>query len=291
MTTILEVQNICKQYNRKKILENVSFSIASNQIIALVGKNGSGKSTLLKMISSFMKPDSGSIVKHKTSLKVGYVPETTPSHILFTPPQEYLYHMGCIRGMAKKQLLQKIEELLEMFQLKEEKNTRIIHFSKGMKQKVMIMQAMLEETDLLIMDEPLSGLDAKAQNDFEQILARVRSKGLSILLTCHETKLLENLVDSVLLIQENTVIQIKEFDSSPTHRLIFEIASLSLLDELIPSMDIQQKQLLVNGHYEIVTIVPAKDSDQILLKLLQQNASIKYLATVHHKKEQFSSHF
>ena len=58
------------------------------------------KSTLLKMIASFMKPDSGSIVKHKTSLKVGYVPETTPSHILFTP-QEYLYHMGCIRGMAK----------------------------------------------------------------------------------------------------------------------------------------------------------------------------------------------
>ena len=146
------------------------------------------------------------------------------------------------------------------------------------------MQAMLEETDLLIMDEPLSGLDAKAQNDFEQILTRVRSKGLSILLTCHETKLLENLVDSVLLIQENAIIQIKEFDSSPTHRLIFEIASLSLLDELIPSMDIQQKQHLMNGHYEIVTIVPAKDSDQILLKLLQQNASIKYLATVHHKK-------
>lgn len=290
MTTILEVQNICKQYNGKKILENVSFSIASNQIIALVGKNGSGKSTLLKIIAAFIKPDSGSIVKHKTSLKVGYVPETTPSHILFTP-QEYLYHMGCIRGMAKKQLLQKIEELLEMFQLKEEKNTRIVHFSKGMKQKVMIMQAMLEETDLLIMDEPLSGLDAKAQNDFEQILARVRSKGLSILLTCHETKLLEKLVDSVLLIQENAIIQIKEFDRNPTHRLIFEIASLSLLDEIIPSMEIQQKQLLVNGHYEIVTIVPAKDSDEILLKLLQHNASIKYVATVHHKKEQFSSHF
>jgi len=290
MATILEVQNVSKQFNGKAVLDNASFSIAANEIIALVGKNGSGKSTLLKIIAAFIKPDSGKIVAHKTSLKVGYVPEVTPSHILFTP-QEYLYHMGRIRGMSKKRLLQKIEELLEMFQLKESQNTRIVHFSKGMRQKVMIMQAMLEETDLLIMDEPLSGLDAKAQNDFEQILATVRDKGLSIILTCHETKLLESLVDSVLLIQENQIIQAKDLNSQPVHRLIFDIASLALLDEIVPLMEIQQKQPLANGHFEIVSIVQAKDSDQILLKLLQKNASIKYLANIHHKKEQFSSHF
>lgn len=134
----------------------------------------------------------------------------------------------------------------------------------------MIMQAMLEETDLLIMDEPLSGLDAKAQNDFEQILATVRDKGLSIILTCHETKLLESLVDSVLLIQENQLIQAKDLNSQPVYRLIFDIASLALLDEIVPLMEIQQKQPLANGHYEIVSIVQAKDSDQILLKLLQK---------------------
>lgn len=290
MTTILEVQNVSKQFNGKTVLDHASFSIAANEIIALVGKNGSGKSTLLKIIAAFIKPDSGKIVAHKTSLKVGYVPEFTPSQILFTP-QEYLYHMGRIRGMPKKRLLKKIEVLLEMFQLKESQNTRIVHFSKGMRQKVMIMQAMLEETDLLIMDEPLSGLDAKAQNDFEQILATVRDKGLSIILTCHETKLLENLVDSVLLIQENQLIQAKDLISRPVHRLIFDIASLALLDEIVPLMEIQQKQPLANGHFEIVSIVQAKDSDQILLKLLQKNASIKYLANVHHKKEQFSSHF
>lgn len=73
--------------------------------------------------------------------------------------------MGRIRGMAPKQLQQKIDDLLEMFHLQESRNSRIIHFSKGMKQKVMIMQAMLEHTDLLILDEPLSGLDSKAQSD------------------------------------------------------------------------------------------------------------------------------
>lgn len=290
MATILEIQNVCKQYNGKTILDHASFSIAANEIIALVGKNGSGKSTLLKIIAAFIKPDSGKIVTHKTSLKVGYVPEVTPSNILFTP-QEYLYHMGRIRGMPKRHLLQKIEELLDMFHLKESQNTRIVHFSKGMRQKVMIMQAMLEETDLLIMDEPLSGLDAKAQNDFEQILATVRDKGLSIILTCHETKLLENLVDSILLIQENQIIHAKELASHPVNRLLFDIASLALLDEILPLMDIQQKRPLANGHFEIVANVQTKDSDQILLKLLQKNASIKYLTNVHHKKEQFSSHF
>ncbi|WP_155590461.1 ABC transporter ATP-binding protein [Lysinibacillus cavernae] len=290
MTTILEVQNICKQYNGKKILENVSISIAANQIIALVGNNGSGKSTLLKIMAALLKPDSGFIVKHRQALKIGYVPEVTPSHILFTP-QEYLYHMGCIRGMNKKQILQKIEDLLELFQLIDARNTRIVHFSKGMKQKVMIMQAMLEETDLLILDEPLSGLDAKAQNDFEQILTKVRDKGLSIILTCHETKLLENLVDSVLLIQQNKVIQAKELSNNPVHKLIFEISSLPSLNEIFPFIEIQHKRLLSSGQYEIVSIVQEKDSDQILLKLLQKNASIKYLATINHNKEQFSSHF
>ncbi len=94
-----------------------------------------------------------------------------------------------------------------------------------------------------------------------------------------------------MLIQENQIIQAKDLNSQPVHRLIFDIASLALLDEIVPLMEIQQKQPLANGHFEIVSIVQAKDSDQILLKLLQKNASIKYLANIHHKKEQFSSHF
>ena len=213
MTTIMEIQNISKQYRGKKILENATFSIGANQIIALVGKNGSGKSTLLKIIAELVDADSGSIVKHKHSLKIGYVPEVTPSHILFTP-EEYLYHMGSIRGMTKKQLQQKINELLELFHLQEARNIRIVNFSKGMKQKVMIMQAMLEDTDLLILDEPLSGLDPKAQSDLEETLSFFRDKGLSIVLTCHETKLLQHLVDTVLVIQNNKVIQANSFNKN-----------------------------------------------------------------------------
>ena len=292
MNTIMEIQNISKQYRGKKILENATFSICANQIIALVGKNGSGKSTLLKIIAELVDADSGSIVKHRQSLKIGYVPEVTPSHILFTP-EEYLYHMGSIRGMTKKQLQQRIDDLLELFHLQDARNIRIDNFSKGMKQKVMIMQAMLEDTDLLILDEPLSGLDPKAQSDLEETLSILKDRGLSIVLTCHETKLLQHLVDTVLVIQNNKVIQSDSTHKRNTskNKLIFEISSEELLNNLLPILEIQQQSLLNNGCFEVITFIKAQDTDPVLLELLHKKASIKQLIPINEKEEQFYTHF
>ncbi|MGE7941856.1 ABC transporter ATP-binding protein [Lysinibacillus xylanilyticus] len=288
----MEIQNISKQYRGKQILENATFSICANQIIALVGKNGSGKSTLLKIIAELVDADSGSIVKHRQSLKIGYVPEVTPSHILFTP-EEYLYHMGSIRGMTKKQLQQRINDLLELFHLQDARNIRIDNFSKGMKQKVMIMQAMLEDTDLLILDEPLSGLDPKAQSDLEETLSILKDRGLSIVLTCHETKLLQHLVDTVLVIQNNKVIQSDSTHKRNTskNKLIFEISSEELLDNLLPILEIQQQSLLNNGCFEVITFIKAQDTDPVLLELLHKKASIKQLIPINEKEEQFYTHF
>jgi len=292
MKIMMEIQNISKQYKGKKILENACLSIYAHQIIALVGKNGSGKSTLLKIIAGLIDADSGAVIKHQQSLKIGYVPEVTPSHILFTP-EEYLFHMGSIRGMATKQLQQKIDDLLEMFHLQESRNSRIIHFSKGMKQKVMIMQAMLEHTDLLILDEPLSGLDPKAQSDLEETLSILKDNGLSIVLTCHETKLLQHLVDTVFVIQNNKIIQTDSFSSNHTqrNRLIFEIADPALLENLLPFLDIQQQNQVNSDHFEIVTVIKLEDTNQILEDLLRKHASIKQLMPINYQEEHFYRQF
>lgn len=292
MKIMMEIQNISKQYKGKKILENACLSIYAHQIIALVGKNGSGKSTLLKIIAGLIDADSGAVIKHQQSLKIGYVPEVTPSHILFTP-EEYLFHMGRIRGMAPKQLQQKIDHLLEMFHLQESRNSRIIHFSKGMKQKVMIMQAMLEHTDLLILDEPLSGLDPKAQSDLEETLSILKDNGLSIVLTCHETKLLQHLVDTVFVIQNNKIIQTDSFSSYHTqrNRLIFEIADPALLENLYPFLDIQQQNQVNSDHFEIVTVIKLEDTNQILEDLLRKHASIKQLMPINYQEEHFYRQF
>lgn len=292
MKMMMEIQNISKQYKGKKILENAFLSIYAHQIIALVGKNGSGKSTLLKIIAGLIDADSGAVIKHQQSLKIGYVPEVTPSHILFTP-EEYLFHMGSIRGMATKQLQQKIDNLLEMFHLQESRNIRIIHFSKGMKQKVMIMQAMLENTDLLILDEPLSGLDPKAQSDLEETLSILKNKGLSIVLTCHETKLLQHLVDTVFVIQNNKIIQTDSLNSNQTqhNRLIFNIGDLALLENLYPFLDILEQNQLNSDHFEIVTVIKLEDTNRILEDLLRKNVSIKQLMPVNYQEEHFYNQF
>lgn len=292
MKTILEIKNITKQYRGEIILKDISFSLYAHQVVALVGKNGSGKSTLLKIIGDLVNPDSGTIIKHIQPFTIGYVPEVTPSTILFTP-EEYLSHMGSIRGMAKNQLQSRIDYLLDIFNLQDSRKTRISDFSKGMKQKVMIMQALLEETDLLILDEPLSGLDPKAQSDLEATLMILKDKGLSIILTCHETKLLENIVDKILFINNHQVNQISLLSDTIQQRnkLTFEISIQVSLEDLRPYFEIVQTSQLNQEVNAVKVLIKQEDTDKILLELLHKNASIKQLQPINHTKEDFYNQF
>jgi ABC-2 type transport system ATP-binding protein len=288
----MELRNISKQYNGRKIIEETSFSIYANQIAALVGKNGSGKSTLLRIIASLEKPDDGELTKKIQPLRISYVPEVIPPDIPFTP-DEYLMHMGTIRGMDKNQLRQRIDHLLETFHLQDERKIRITNFSKGMKQKIAIMQAMLEDTDLLILDEPLSGLDPKAQRDLEHVLLNLKEKGLAVILTCHETKLLENLVDRVLLIKDQQVVHTNSLNKAGIleNTLIFQIALEESLKELISLLRIEREERLSTGVKEIIATVKLTNTDKALIELLKKGASIKRLFPVNEDKEKFYNHF
>ncbi|WP_342512462.1 ABC transporter ATP-binding protein [Sporosarcina sp. FSL K6-1522] len=292
METIMELRAITKRYNGKEVIGKASFSIRTNQIVALIGKNGSGKSTLLKMIAGLEKPDDGEIHKPIQSLKIGYVPEIPPVDILFTP-EEYLMHMGRIRGIGKQQLHQRIDSLLESFHLQDVRKTRIIDFSKGMKQKVTIMQAMLEKPNLLILDEPLSGLDPKAQADLEAILLQLKERGLGVILTCHETRLLENLVDRALLIKNQQVIQMDALHKSDVHkdRFIFEICIDKSLEAILPFIEIQRESSLNTKVNEVEAIVNREYTNQVLVELLKKDASIRLVAPIYGVKGEFQHYF
>ncbi|KOS69230.1 ABC transporter ATP-binding protein [Lysinibacillus contaminans] len=292
MKTIVDIKNITKQYKGKTILEDISFSLFAHQVVALVGKNGSGKSTLLKIIGGLVNPDSGTIYKHIHPFTIGYVPEVTPSTIMFTP-EEYLFHMGCIRGMVKNQLQPRIDYLLDIFNLQGSRKTRISDFSKGMKQKVMIMQALLEETNLLILDEPLSGLDPKAQSNLEDTLLLLKDKGLSIILSCHETKLLENIADKIFFINNHQVNQNNLLLNTTQHRnrLTFEISIQESFEDLHPYFEIVQTSQLNQRVNVVKVIIKLEDTDKILLELLHKNASIKQLQPINHAKEDFYNQF
>lgn len=292
MNRLMELTGITQKYKEKIVLADLSLSIFQHQIAALVGRNGSGKSTLLKIIAGLLKPEQGEINKLLHPLKVGYVPEVTPTDLPFTP-EEYLMHMGTIRGMDKQRLRSRIDVLIHTFHLQSDAHIKMNQFSKGMKQKVMIMQAMLEETDLLILDEPLSGLDPKAQLELEYVLLALKEKGLSILLTCHETKLLENVVDRMLLLQDYKIVEpaLSNTSVQKINRLIFEISSQQTFEELLPFMEITQKSNIDSMIMRLEATIKEEHTDDLIRQLLLKQASIKQLMPLNKAKEAFYHNF
>lgn len=291
METVIELHNVSKKFKNNLIIENLSISIPLNQVTAIVGKNGSGKSTLLKMIGGLIKPDTGEILFHnKEHVTIGYVPETTPVVIPFTLA-EYLTHMGKIRGLTNEQLENQINKLLKIFDMENERDIRIVHFSKGMKQKVAIIQAMLEETDLLVMDEPLSGLDQKAQADLEQLLIVLKERDISIILTCHEMKLLEKVVDQILVIHERQVIQTnsQQQHGELVNRVVFELPNMfpveAFKNVIIMDREITDEQSVIELH------VSHDQTNQVVKELLERGASIKLLEPLGIKEKEFLEFF
>ncbi|HWI48780.1 MAG TPA: ABC transporter ATP-binding protein [Rummeliibacillus sp.] len=293
MDTIIELQNVTKSFKNKSVLEGVSLSIPSSQVTAIVGKNGSGKSTLLKMIGGLTKPDSGQILfRNGEPVRIGYVPEVTPVVIPFTPA-EYLTHMGTIRGLQKEWLQQRINTLLKIFHMEDDRNNRIVHFSKGMKQKVTIMQAMLEETDLLIMDEPLSGLDLKAQSEMEELLVSLKERNISVILTCHETKLLEKVVDQILVIHQRQIIQMgsQQPQGELVNKVVFELSNTVSIVPFIDEVIIEKDMEISSGRRLIEVNVSQEQTNKIVREFLDRGASIKLLAPLHKKETEFLQQF
>lgn len=293
METIIELRNISKTFKNKSVFEGINFSILSNQVIAIAGKNGSGKSSLLKIISGLIKPDNGKVLLRKGKpVRIGYVPEVAPQTILFTP-LEYLTHMGIIQGLSKEWLKQRIGTLLKIFNLEDDQNTRINHFSKGMKQKVMIMQAMLEETDLLILDEPLSGLDLKAQAELEELLITLKDRNISIIFTCHETRMLEKLVDKMLVINQGKLIltDSNQGQKQLMNKLVFEFANSESINSIRNNIIIVEEKENKFGSKLIELHISDGQTDKVVRELIDFGGSIKLLEPLYRKEIEFLKQF
>ncbi|MFC4601538.1 ATP-binding cassette domain-containing protein [Cohnella hongkongensis] len=201
-TPLVKLVEIDRIYAGKAALEKLSLSIGAGEVVALLGRNGSGKSTLLKAISGLGALDAGKRLARVPLKRIGFAPDRFPK-LRFTA-EEYLRAMGSIRGMKAEALERRIADLMETFRLPNGKG-RLDTFSKGMLQKVNLMQALLEEPDLLLLDEPLSGLDTGTQEELMQTLARLNSGGMAIVFSTHEPELVDRLADRVVMLENGKV--------------------------------------------------------------------------------------
>ncbi|WP_405099623.1 ATP-binding cassette domain-containing protein [Oceanobacillus sp. FSL H7-0719] len=273
MDKLVEVSNISKDYGNKTILRNISLTITKGQCLAILGGNGTGKSTLLRLIANIERPSSGKVNYPNRNIKIGYVPERFPKGIRFTP-SEYLFYIGKMKGISNDELIKRIEQLLYRFQLDKMNEQRIEELSKGNIQKVGLIQAILEKPDLLILDEPLSGLDSSAQEELVKVIEELRMQKTAILLTYHESNIFEAIVENTFYL----------FNGHITERKPNETEAIKLL--VVGSVE----KLLVKTWHEVIQLeekdnqlllyVPLQESDAILSRLLQMGGEIEAVSTV-----------
>ncbi|MFC5700959.1 ATP-binding cassette domain-containing protein [Cohnella faecalis] len=204
---LISLKEAFKRVSGKSILSEISFAVREGETTAILGPNGSGKSSLLKLLSGLSSLSSGvRTVVHPTdrNLVIGYAPDRFPK-LRFTA-REYLMSMGMIRGIPRNVLESRIEQLLRLFQLEEAADRETIHYSKGMLQKTNIMQAILQVPDVLLLDEPLSGLDADMRKQLMGVLFDLKAQGVSIVLTSHEKAFVELLADRIVTLRDGNII-------------------------------------------------------------------------------------
>ena len=210
---MLEVKNITGGYINIPVLKDVSFTVESGQLVGLIGLNGAGKSTTIKEIIGLLNPYQGEILIDGKSLvqdaenyrkKIGFIPET-PSLYEELTLKEHLEVVALAYDLTWDQAWSRVQGLLTVFRLDEKLDWFPVHFSKGMKQKVMIICAFMVEPSLLIVDEPFLGLDPVAISDLVNLLEEEKAKGTSILMSTHVLDSAEKMCDSFVILHQGQV--------------------------------------------------------------------------------------
>lgn len=210
---MLEVIGLSKRFGATAAVDNVSFTVSPYEVLGYLGPNGSGKSTTVKMLTGLLPPTSGEIrldgrriqdgpVGYKRRL--GYVPEEPHIYSYLTGP-EYLRLLGGLRGMPAAKLENRIEGFLSLLSLWPHRFTPISSYSKGMKQKVLITAALLHDPDVLIFDEPLSGLDVTTALVFRSLLEKLAARGKIILYSSHVLEVVEKACHRVMILRRGRV--------------------------------------------------------------------------------------
>lgn len=208
---ILKISHITKTFGAKKVLNDLNFSVPEHSVFGFIGQNGAGKTTTMKMVLGLLESDNGEIFvnaekvtfgQNNTNKYIGYLPDV-PAFYEFMTPKEYLTMCGQITGMCKEELNSKSTELLKLVGLEAE-NKRIRGFSRGMKQRLGIAQALLNSPKLLICDEPTSALDPIGRKEILDILSSVKEH-TTVVFSTHILSDVERICDRIAFLHEGTI--------------------------------------------------------------------------------------
>ncbi len=228
---MLEARGLTKYYSAIPAAQDVSFTIARGEVLGLLGPNGSGKSTTVSMVTALLEPSGGHVFLDGRDIRddsiaykarLGYVPEDANLYTYLTGP-EYLLLVGELRGLPRARVQQKIDGFLEIFGLADDRHAPISAYSKGMRQKVLISAALLHDPDVVIMDEPCSGLDVTSVLVLRSLVQALAAEGKMIIYSSHILEMVERVATNVLILHESRVVA---YDSVTRLRELMAVPSL-----------------------------------------------------------------
>ncbi len=204
---MLSVKNINKTFKTKQVLHDVSFDVHKGEIMAILGPNGAGKSTTIRNIMGIMYPDDGSIIFHNSAgaqiprNKIGYLPEERGLY-KNVKVMDILLYLADLKDYPLDRAKERALLYLKKFDLEGKENVAVEELSKGMSQKVQFIASIIHEPELLILDEPFSGLDPVSQDVFKQEIRAIADAGTAILLSSHQMNLVEEMCDRLFLMNQ-----------------------------------------------------------------------------------------
>jgi len=208
---VLEIEHVSKSFSKTKVISDISFSVNRGEIFGLLGPNGAGKTTILRMLLDIIKPDSGDInvfggvLDAASKDRIGYLPEERGLY-KNSKVIELLVYLAQLKGVPKKQALENAEKYLHSVGMHEHKDKKIDELSKGMQQKIQFIAAIIHNPDLIIVDEPFSGLDPVNTKVVKSILLEHKKAGKTIILSTHMMEQAQSLCDRILMINKGSVV-------------------------------------------------------------------------------------
>ena len=207
------VENLTKQYGPQKAVDDISFKVDTGEILGFLGPNGAGKTTTMKIITCFMAPTNGDVKVNDVSIhsnqeeikrKIGYLPENNPLYYDM-PVLEYLDFVGELQGIEKNKIQNRIAEMVHVCGLNDEKHKKIGELSKGYRQRVGLAQAMIHDPEILILDEPTTGLDPNQIIEIRKLIRHI-GKEKTVILSTHILPEVEATCDRILIINKGKIV-------------------------------------------------------------------------------------
>jgi ABC-2 type transport system ATP-binding protein len=243
---MLEVVRLTRTYHQRAAVEDVSFTVQPGEVLGYLGPNGSGKSTTVKMLTGMIEPTSGQAFYRGKNIRedlvayqrvLGYVPEE-PHVYPYLTGREYLQLAGRLRDLPEKHLDEKIDALLNLFSLFDHRYSPISSYSKGMRQKILITAALLHNPEVLIFDEPLSGLDVTSALVFRNLVRSLSREGKVILYSSHVLEVVEKVCTRVIILRKGKIVA---HDSVARLRALLESPSLEdVFSQLVVQEDTEK---------------------------------------------------